>query len=103
MLTQDRADIITKYLEADTERAKELFKLDVADAVKRINAEGHDLSEAELLEYGKAMQLSLAEGELDADSLENVAGGVVVTCCSVGVMVACGVGGAVVGYLATRW
>lgn len=101
MLTQERANTLTKYLEEDINRTKELFDLTAEDAAKSINQSGYDFTAAELLEYGKALESAASKEELDTTDLEQVAGGVVTV--SVGVMIACGVGGAVAGFLAKKW
>ena len=101
MLTQERANVLTKYLEEDINRTKVLFDLAAEDAAKKINESGYDFTPDELLEYGKALESAATKEELDAEDLEQVAGGLVTV--SVGIMVACGVGGAVAGFLAKKW
>lgn len=101
MLTQERADKLTQYLEEDTNRTKMLFELEAEDAARKINADGYDFTAEELLDYGKALQAAASKEELDVEDLEQVAGGVVTV--SIGIMIACGAGGAVVGFLATKW
>lgn len=77
MLTQDRAEMLAEYMEADLQRAKALFEMDVEDALVKINADGYDFTVEELQEFAleleKASQNS--EGELGEDELETVAGG----------------------------
>ncbi|MCL1917428.1 MAG: hypothetical protein FWG14_03795 [Peptococcaceae bacterium] len=76
MLTEERASILTEILSADEARAQTLLSLDTKEALKQINALGNDFTLDELKEYGKAMEASSAQGELDADSLDDVAGGI---------------------------
>lgn len=99
MLTQERADIISQYLADDQERAKALVALEPAEALVQINAAGYDFTVEELVEYCEALKLAVADGELNADDLDNVSGGAVV---SVGIMIACGVGGFVAGYICNK-
>ncbi len=101
MLTQERSDKLTKFLEEDIERTKKLFEMEAADAVKVINESGYDFTADELLEYGKAIQAVASKGELNEGDLENVSGGVISV--SIGIMIACGAGGAVAGFLASKW
>lgn len=99
MLTQERADIISQFLADDQERARMLLDLEPEEALEKINAAGHDFTVEELIEYCDALKLAIADGELNADDLDNVSGGVVV---SVGVMIACGVGGFVAGFAVSK-
>lgn len=99
MLTQERADIISQFLADDQERARMLLDLEPEEALEKINAAGHDFTVEELIEYCNALKLAIADGELNADDLDNVSGGVVV---SVGVMIACGVGGFVAGFAVSK-
>lgn len=101
MLTQERADLLTKYLEEDQDRAKNVLSLEVEAAAKEINRSGYDFSVDELTEYGNALKLATAQGELNEDDLENVSGGVVVTV-SVGIMAACIAGGFVAGFVTSK-
>lgn len=83
VLTNERAEKLANYLTADVNKAKELVDLPVEDAVKAINADGYDFTVEELKEFGAELQ-KIAEnmdsnGELSADALEDVAGGLVVT------------------------
>ncbi|MCL1917744.1 MAG: hypothetical protein FWG14_05445 [Peptococcaceae bacterium] len=79
MLTQERADILTKILSADEERAKVLLSLEADEALKQINALGNDFTLDELSEYGKALKAVSAQGdELDVESLDDVVGGLAI-------------------------
>ena len=88
-LTQERATVITEFLEADLDRAKKLFDLGPDAALKEINAAGNDFTIEEINEYGEAAKKASAQGELDADALDNVAGGSFV---AAGVMVGIAIG-----------
>lgn len=77
-LTQERADILTEILTADVERAKNLFALEsMEEALTQINALGNDFTLEELNEYDMALKASVKQGELNADVLDDVAGGVI--------------------------
>ena len=99
MLTQERADMLSKYLENDIERTKKLFELDAAEAAKEINKDGYDFSEQELAEYGEIIKPYLVKGEIDESDLENVAGGIVITAGTIAGLAACGLGGVAVGVI----
>lgn len=91
MLTQERADMITGYLGEDEIRAEEIFSLELEEALEKMNADGNDFTLEELKEYEKALEAMTADGELDADELDNVAGGLVTTVAAaigIGVVVA---------------
>lgn len=75
MLTQERADILTKLLSADTAKAEELLNMEPAEALAAINAAGYDFTMEELNEYARALKMAKADGELDPEELENVSGG----------------------------
>lgn len=112
MLTETRAEILTNYLSADADRAKTLFDLDPKDALEKINADGVDFTIEELEEYCTSFKSYVsqqaADGELSADALDDVAGGVVITtaiCVKVGLgLVGCFGAGAAVGIAAgAKW
>lgn len=100
MLTQERADIISRFLADDQDRARKLLDMEPNDALKEINAAGYDFAVQELMEYCEALKLAIAGDELKADDLDNVAGGSVTV--SVGIMIACGVGGFVAGFAVSK-
>lgn len=79
-LTAERANKLSAFLQADPARAESLAALDPSEAVVQINANGFDFTEAELNEYGDAVRTAAAKanGELDVDALDDVAGGSVV-------------------------
>lgn len=74
-LTVERADLISKVLSENIARAKELLQMDPALALTTINELGYDFTAEELTEYGKALKVVAANGELDAEDLDNVTGG----------------------------
>ena len=78
MITQERADKLSKILTSDQERAKVLLSLDSNEALAQINALGNDFTLDEIKEYGKALRATIAmqNGELSSDDLDEVAGGV---------------------------
>ena len=78
-LTQERANVLTEFLNADEERTKDLFALEANEAQVQINALGNDFTLDEIIEYGEAVKKLTAQGELDADALDNVAGGFLTT------------------------
>lgn len=82
-MTEERSKALVDYLMADKERAKKLLDLSVEEAVATINGDGFDFTADELKDFGEQLQ-ALAEmqgenGELDADALSKVAGGVVIS------------------------
>lgn len=81
ILTEERAKALVDYLSADEERMNKVAELTPAEAMKVINADGFDYTVEEIEEFGKEIQLAVAksgEGELDADSLDDVSGGVAI-------------------------
>lgn len=100
MLTQERADIISQFLADDQERARVLLDMEPAEALEKINAAGYDFTVQELVEYCDALKLAIAGEELNADDLDSVSGGAVMV--SVGIMIACGVGGFVAGFAVSK-
>ncbi|MCL1919288.1 MAG: hypothetical protein FWG14_13515 [Peptococcaceae bacterium] len=78
MLTEERALALTEILNADEARAEILLRLEPEEALKQINAQGNDFTLDELREYGGVVNIAAKQthGELDADSLDNVAGGI---------------------------
>ena len=75
MLTQERATALTEFLTADEERASKLVLLEPSEALAEINALGNDFTLDELKEYGDALVAATSQGELDAESLNDVSGG----------------------------
>lgn len=93
VLTNERAEVLGKYLTENKERAVALLELSPEEAAAKINAEGHDFTVDEVREFGEQLQKAAANsGELDAASLEQVSGGLVaaaagvyLTCVGIGV------------------
>lgn len=83
-LTNERAEMLANYLTEDTQRAKELLILEPAEALKEINGQGYDFTLEELSEYGEAVRAASAEGELEAEALDDVSGGSVTLAALVG-------------------
>lgn len=78
-LTNERAELLSNYLTADKDRGAELLKLSPEEAMAKINADGYDFTAEEMTEFGKELadivaKMSSGE-ELDADTLDQVAGG----------------------------
>ena len=78
MLTQERADLISKLLSDDADRANKLLAVTPEEAVTQINALGNDFTVDELKEYGKLLNIAVNNDELGADELDSVAGGLAV-------------------------
>ena len=77
MLTQERAELLVQYLTSDEERTERLSALSVEEVVGEINKEGHDFTVEELRAFGEGV-IAIAErenGELNAEQLQDVAGG----------------------------
>ena len=81
-LTNERAEMLVNYLTSDMERANKLVEMSVEDATNAINADGYDFTNDELKGFGEIVQnaasMANEDGEIDAESLENVSGGFVV-------------------------
>lgn len=76
MLTDERGKKLMEYFEADPARAQELLDLPVDEALAKINAEGHDFTQEELEAFDALLCAEPeATGELDAEALDDVAGG----------------------------
>ena len=68
-----------KEVFSDEAFVKELVELDTPEEVQaRLKEKGVDVSVEEIEQIAKALQ-SQAEGELDEDALEDVAGGIIFT------------------------
>lgn len=75
-LTEARAEMLANYLTADKDRAAKLLGLSPEEALAQMNADGNDFTLEELGDFNEALKAALAEeGELDADALDDVAGG----------------------------
>ena len=75
MLTKERAEILNNYLSADAAKAEALLNLEPEEALAQINAAGFDYTIEELMDFAKALKLAKADGELDVEDLDDVAGG----------------------------
>ena len=75
-MTQARINAIAEVLNADEERAKKLVEMEPAAAAEALKALGYDFTAEELIEFGEAAAKANQQGELDADSLDQVAGGI---------------------------
>lgn len=110
MLTNERAELLAKYLTDDKERAKALLELTPEDAAAKINADGFDFSVEEVKEFGVQLQTISqamnADGELNIEDLDNVAGGLVVStgvaCALIGAGVTMFTAGVTFGYQVAR-
>lgn len=106
VLTNERAEMLANYLTADVNKAKELVDLPVEDAVKAINADGYDFTVDELKDFGEILQSvagnANADGEIDAEALDNVAGGVVISAAVLGAGVTLFCAGVTAGYKVAR-
>ncbi len=77
-ITNGRAQKLSDFLFSDEEKASHYLSLSPEDAVKEINAQGNDFTVEELIEYGNIIKKSTSQqDELDADDLDNVAGGII--------------------------
>jgi hypothetical protein len=74
-LTEERAKVLTEFLNAEEGLAKRLLLLEPNEALEEINAFGNDFSLEELNEYGDALKGAFAKGELDDELLDQVSGG----------------------------
>ncbi len=75
-LTNDRAEMLAQYLADKKDDSYNLLDLEASEAAAKINADGYDFTADELHEFVEMMEKAApAEGELDENSLDNVAGG----------------------------
>ncbi len=74
-MTQERLNAIAEVLNADEDRAKKLVEMEPAAAAEALKAEGYDFTADELTEFGEIAVKANQTGELDADKLDEVAGG----------------------------
>lgn len=103
MLTNERAEILSKYLIADKERAAKLLNMPADEAAAVINADGNDFTIEEIVEFGKQLQAYASQdGELDAEALDNVAGGIVISGAVLAAGVALFTAGVTFGYTVAR-
>lgn len=76
-LSNERGEILTKYLLDDKERAKAIFELPLKDALKTINGDGFDFTEDELKDYAEYILglFSKASDEINETDMQGVNGG----------------------------
>ena len=76
-ITQERAELLCKYLMENEERAEVMYQCSAEEAAERINADGYDLTAAELADLAEEVEKLQARknGELNEDDLDTVAGG----------------------------
>ena len=75
-MTKENTQKILEILNADEATAKELLAMQPADAAKALNEKGVDCTADDLVELANGIKAwKEASGELDADALEDVAGG----------------------------
>lgn len=78
-MTKERVQEITEALMQDKVRAEELLKMSAEDAAKAFSESGYDFTEEELQEMGEMLVKSSEnideDGELNAEALDDVAGG----------------------------
>ena len=74
-MTNERIKAIAEALGADDEQRKALLAMEPAAAAAALKDKGYDFTEEELVEFGKLVVEATESGELDADKLDEVAGG----------------------------
>ena len=74
-MTNERAQEINNILGQDIELLKKLLEMSPEEASTVLKAKGNDVSADELVAFLESAQAAMKEGELDADSLDKVAGG----------------------------
>lgn len=79
VITDERAEILANYLQANENRACDLLQLSAEDAANQINSAGFDFTADEIRSFGKQFQTATykihADDILDEDELSKVAGG----------------------------
>jgi len=75
-MTNERIQAIAEALNKSDEQRKALLALEPAAAAEELKKEGYDFTAEELVEFGKLAVEATEEGELDAEKLDDVAGGV---------------------------
>lgn len=81
MLTAKKAYILSGILTSDLDRAKRLLTMQSADEVlSQINSLGYDFTLGDIKDYGIALKVAAAQGELlDVSALDTIAGGFIFT------------------------
>lgn len=77
-MTIERINEISAVLAKDLQKAKDLMEMEPAEAANALAKDGLVVSPEELVEYGEELKKmsNKAEGELNENDLENVAGGI---------------------------
>lgn len=98
-ITNERAELLAQYLNADEERAKKLFETEAEEAVALINKDGFDFTVEELAAFAELIEKvsNAKQGELNEEYLNDVNGGIIFTAAGItaavwacaGVSVAC--------------
>lgn len=79
-LTEEKIELFAQYITADKERAEKLFELSPEEVVEAVARDGIELTIEEVVEFGEKLKaVAVNGGELDANALDDVAGGVVIT------------------------
>ena len=86
-ITIERAESLAKYLYENPEKAETLMTMSAEEACAKINAEGYDFSADELADFAEVLNKTTAakQGELNAEDLDDVNGGILVSTIVAGV------------------
>lgn len=84
-MTVERMEEISSFLMGNESQIPELMSMEPAVAADKMNAMGFVVTADELIEYSAELNKMSPNGELDERSLDNVAGGGLVTTFLVGV------------------
>lgn len=77
-MTKERIQAIGKVLENDEQR-KALLAMEPAAAAEELKKQGYDFTADELIEFGTLVAEATSTGELNAEDLDDVAGGAAAT------------------------
>jgi lactobin A/cerein 7B family class IIb bacteriocin len=105
VLTGERAEKLSNYLNSDIERAKKLVDLPAEEALALINADNNDFTIEELKDFRDVMELIAKEGgdgELQEEELATVSGGIVISGAVLAAGVALFTAGVTFGYTVAR-
>lgn len=83
-MNEERVQVLAEYLSEDADRAQRLLGMDVNEAQQAINADGYDFSVEELQQFAEklvAVGVANKEGELNAEDLDSVSGGILASTC----------------------
>ncbi len=88
-LTEERAEKLANYLAEKKEYGYELLEMDASEAVAKINPDGFDFTAEEFQEFADSMKSYVPSNgdELDENSLDNVAGGIILAAAAVALSV----------------